>query len=223
MDTLFAALRRAVPKPAPREARRNAWISAETWRLVDERVATRRDPRYCQADRRNLGRKIGRSLARDRKRRTEEAGAAAEDLMKVKPPLTQEAWHRLQGWYKATVDRPPPPSRATLKRVTAERTTLYSRVPPPGDTILVPIKPFAVEEGVPLEADVEWAVKRLRNNRARGLSRMRAEDLTRRQLTAPHHPLELRSSGYRRSGQHCTAGYPPRETPSWSQLNLLCF
>ena len=28
------------------------------------------------------------------------------DLMKAEPPLTQEAWHRLQGWYKATVDRP---------------------------------------------------------------------------------------------------------------------
>ena len=110
VDTLFAALRRAVPKKAPREARRNAWISAETWRLVNERVATRRDPRYCQADRRTLGRKIGRSLARDRKRRTEEAGAALEELMKAEPPLTQEAWHRLQGWYKATVDRPPPPA-----------------------------------------------------------------------------------------------------------------
>ena len=41
MDTLFASLRRAVPKTAPREARRNAWILAETWRLVDEKVATR--------------------------------------------------------------------------------------------------------------------------------------------------------------------------------------
>ena len=110
VDTLFAALRRAVPKKELREARRNAWISAETWRLVDEGVATRRDPRYCQADRRALGRKIKWSLAGDRKRRTEEAGAAVEELMKAEQPLTQEAWHRLQGWYKATVDRPPPPA-----------------------------------------------------------------------------------------------------------------
>ena len=36
-----------------------------------------------------------------------EAGAAVEALMKAEPPLTQEAWHRLQGWYKATADRPP--------------------------------------------------------------------------------------------------------------------
>ena len=91
-----------------------------------------------------------------------------EDLMKADPPLIQEAWHRLQGWYKAAVDRPPPPARATLKRVMAERAKLYSRVPPPGDTIPVTIKPFEVEYGVPTEAEVEWAVKCLRNNRAGG-------------------------------------------------------
>ena len=34
-----------------------------------------------------------------------------------------------------------------------------------------------VEDGVPTEAEVEWAIKRLRNNRAGGPSRMRAEDL----------------------------------------------
>ena len=59
--------------------------------------------------------------------------------MKADPPLIQEAWHRLQGWYKAAVDRPPPPARATLKRVMAEQAKLYSRVPPPGDTIPVTI------------------------------------------------------------------------------------
>ena len=102
---------------------------------------------------------------------------AVEELMKADPPLTQEAWHRLQGWYKATVDRPPPPARVTLARVTAERTTLYSRVPPLGDTILVTIAPFTVEDGVASEAEVEWAVKSQRNNRAGGPSRMQAEDL----------------------------------------------
>ena len=130
-DTLFAALRRAVPKPAPREARQNAWILVETWRLIDERVSTRQDPRCGQADRRRLGKEIRKSLAKDRRRRREEAGAAVEDLMKADLLLIQEAWQRLQGWYKAAVDRPPPPARATLKQVTAERTKLYSRVPPP--------------------------------------------------------------------------------------------
>ena len=91
-----------------------------------------------------------------------------EALMKADPHLIQEAWYRLQGWYKAAVERAPPPARATLKRVTEERVTLYSQVPPPGHSIPVDIEPFAVEDGVPEEGEVEWAVKRLRNNRAGG-------------------------------------------------------
>ena len=75
------------------------------------------------------------------------------------------------------MDRAPPPPRATLKRVTAEQVSLYSRISPPGDNIPVNIEPFAVEDGVPTEAEIEWAVKRLQNNRAGGPSRMRAEDL----------------------------------------------
>ena len=59
-------------------------------------------------------------------------GTEIEAMMKADPPLIQEAWYRLHGWYKVAVDRAPPPARATLKRVTAKRTTLYSRVPPPG-------------------------------------------------------------------------------------------
>ena len=98
-------------------------------------------------------------------------------MVKADPPLIQEAWYRLQGWYKAAVDRAPPPARAMLKGITAEMVALYSRAPPPGDSIPVDIDHFAVEDGVPDEGEIEWAVKRLRNNRARGPSRMRAEDL----------------------------------------------
>ena len=58
-----------------------------------------------------------------------------------------------------------------------EWVTLYSRVPPPGDSIPVDIEPFAVEDGVPEESEVECAVKHLQNNRAGGPSRMREEDL----------------------------------------------
>ena len=107
---------------------------AETWRLIDERVSMRQDPRYGKADRQNLGKEITKRLAQDRQRRTEEAEAEVEALMKADPPLIQEAWHRLQGWYKAAVDRAPPPDQATLKRVTAERAKLYIRVPPPLET-----------------------------------------------------------------------------------------
>ena len=66
--TLFGDLRRAVPKPHMREQHRNAWISNETWKLVDERVSVRRGPRV-QAQLRRLGRAIQASLKGDRRRR----------------------------------------------------------------------------------------------------------------------------------------------------------
>ena len=96
-DQLFAALRRAVPKAQPREARRNDWISESTWRLIDERVSARRDPRYGQAFKQNLGKEVQKSLATYRRRRADEAGAEVEVLVKAEPPLIQEAWYRLQG------------------------------------------------------------------------------------------------------------------------------
>ena len=48
----------------------------------------------------------------------------------------------------------------------------------------VTIESFVVEDGVPTEAEIEWAVKRLRNNRAGGPSRMQAEDLKGRLVVA---------------------------------------
>ena len=109
-DQLFAALRRAVPKAQPREARRNAWISEKTWRLIDERVSAHRDPRYGQAFTRRIGKAVKKSLAADRKQRADEAGAEVEALVKADPPLINEVWYRIQGWYKAALDRTPPPA-----------------------------------------------------------------------------------------------------------------
>ena len=71
-------------------------------------------------------------MAADRKRRADKAGAEVEALVKADPPLIQEARYRIQGCYKAAVDRTPPPAQVTLERITAERVTLYSRVPPLG-------------------------------------------------------------------------------------------
>ena len=107
-DDIFAALRRAVPKPNMRERRMNDWISEDTWRLVDKRVSARRGTRL-QARIRRLSREIVASLKRDRKRRAETGGEEVETLFGAYPPNPQEALRRLKGWYKAAVDRAPPP------------------------------------------------------------------------------------------------------------------
>ena len=73
------------------EQHRNAWISDETWKLVDERVSMRREPR-AQTRMRRLGRSIKASLKGDRRRRVEEAGKAVEALLGEDPPNAKEAW-----------------------------------------------------------------------------------------------------------------------------------
>ena len=128
--TIFATLWRAVPKPWAWEAQKNAWILEITWRLIDERVSTRRDLAKYQALIRRLSRDIRESLRTDRKRREEEAGSEVGALLGSDPPLHLEAWHRIKGLYKAAVDHAPPPARVTLKRITAESLELYSYVPP---------------------------------------------------------------------------------------------
>ena len=109
-EKVFAALRRSVPKTRAREARRNKWISTETWSLVDERVSARQDPAKGKAIKRRLGRPIKASLVADRIWRADEVGAEVEALVGADPPLIQKAWHRIQGWYKAGVDRALPPA-----------------------------------------------------------------------------------------------------------------
>ena len=83
----------------PREQHRNAWISEETWKLLDERVTMRRKPR-ARTEMRSLGRAIQASLKGDRRRRVEEAGSAVEALLKEDPPNAKEVWRRMKGWYQ---------------------------------------------------------------------------------------------------------------------------
>ena len=63
--------------------------------------------------------------------------------------------------------------------ITTERVELYSYVPPPGTDIPISVEPSLMENLVPTEDEIEWAVKRLRNHRSRGTSGMRAEHLKR--------------------------------------------
>ena len=56
---------------------------------------------------------------------------------------------------------------------------MYIHVPPPGDNIPVAIQYCMVKDLVPEEGEIEWAVKRLRNNRSGGASRMQAEYIKR--------------------------------------------
>ena len=162
-----------VPEPHARGHRKNEWISEEMWRLVNERVSARRGTRV-QARIRRLIREIAASLKGDRKRRVDIAGEEVETLLGADPPKPKEDCRHLKGWYKAVVNRAPPPARATLERITVERVDLYSYVPSPGENIPVTIKMVEVDDSVSTEDKIEEAVKKLRRNRSRRPSGMRA-------------------------------------------------
>ena len=93
------------------------------------------------------------------------------------PPLHREDWHRLKGWYQAAVNHTPPPALVTLERITSERVNLYSYITPLGENIPISVEPFLVDDSVPTEEEIDWAVPRLRNNGSGGPSGMRAEHL----------------------------------------------
>ena len=61
-DKLFTELRRAVPKPDKQAPHQKSWISADTWRLVNKRVSTRRESGRDQRRLRKSGRTIQASL-----------------------------------------------------------------------------------------------------------------------------------------------------------------
>ena len=84
-DGIFAALRRAVPKPHRRDRHKNEWISEKTWRLVDKRVSVQRGMGVHTRIWR-LGRAIRTSLQGDRKRRVETAVQEVETLLEEDPP-----------------------------------------------------------------------------------------------------------------------------------------
>ena len=91
-----------------------------------------------------------------------------EALLGEDPPNAKEAWRRMKGWYRAAANRGPPPARATLERITAERVELYNPVPSPGDNIPVNVKPSEINNSVPTEDEIAEAVTKLRRNRSGG-------------------------------------------------------
>ena len=93
----------------------------------------------------------------------------------------------------------------------AERVALYSYVPPLGGNISVTIQPSLVDDSVPEEGEMQWDVKRLHNNRSRGLSRMRAEHI-KRWLTAERKAEKKESTAEGENRATATETGDPKDT-----------
>ena len=116
LDSLFQAIEDSVPRGGrQRSGPRRAWISENSWKLVDARSCLRHSLTYTQAEYRRLGRLLKASLKEDRRQRCAKAGAAA--LAAYEVGEAQEAWRIVAAWYRDAAGRPPKPARQALQQV----------------------------------------------------------------------------------------------------------
>ena len=93
-----------------------------------------------------------------------------KDLLTSEPPLHKEAWYHMKGWYNFAASRVSLPVQLNIERITAERVTLHHHIPPMGDNIPIYVDPFLLDGLVPMEVNIKWAVRRLRDKRSGGPS-----------------------------------------------------
>jgi len=140
-----------------------------------KRCRLRRDKHHSRQQARVLTRQITRSLKQDRKERIAAAGAEIEACLENHD--LQGAWNIARRWYRFAGDRPSLPTRANMPALTQTTIDLY-RAQPPADTGIpnvVPRRP--VDDSVPQEAEIAAAVRRLRRNKAPGISKMTSNHL----------------------------------------------
>ena len=124
---------------------------------------------------RRLGRKISQSFAQDRKDRAAKAAGEIEAALGLGD--IKESFNIAKRWYRAAEDRALKPCYESMAKQTAEREELYRKVIPPGDPIPINVDPYEVQDEVPGDMEIRAKVKDLRNGRAGGASKMRAEDI----------------------------------------------
>ena len=107
----------------------------------------------------------------------EGAREEVERMLVTYPPLHQENWRQMKGWYQPAVDCASPPAWVTLERIPEEWVDLYCHVSSPGENIPISVEPFPVEDLVTTEDEIVWEVKRMRNHRSGGTAVIRDEHL----------------------------------------------
>ena len=122
---LFADLCKSNPKPPTWDVHRNGRILEATWKLVNMRVAVRRNPTWERAEIQRLGHQIKSILKAYHKQRVKTDGTTIKYLLKYNPLMVKEAWIQMNLWYKAVTEHALLPVLVTTKQVTVERVTLY--------------------------------------------------------------------------------------------------
>jgi hypothetical protein len=83
----------------------------------------------------------------------------------------------LKGWYRLAEDQPPPACPETMVKQMAECVELYVRAPPMGMALPYNFLHFKISNDMPTDSEMHTVVRRLKNRRATGATRMRAKHI----------------------------------------------
>ena len=76
-------------------------------------------------------------------------------LLNLDSPLVKEEWHGIKGWYKEANGHAIMYACIKIKRIMADWVALYKRLPTPGENTPVSVYPFAVDDSILEEEDIE--------------------------------------------------------------------
>ena len=67
----------------------------------------------------------------------------------------------MQVCHKDLPDHPPTSERVSISTMMADRFELYRHAPPPGQPINTRVQPLLVDESIPEDEEIAWAVRRI--------------------------------------------------------------
>lgn len=159
------------PKAKTKEVVRPNWISESTWGLIRRKVTLRslRGTVARRAERQRLKRAIKEGLGTDREARLTKAATEIEEAMEKD---TQLGYRLLARWYKRREGKGIKLSPMAMGRIEQEYGALYAKpAAPTGEMIplgRVRRQQFRVPDGIPDDAEIRAAAKRLRRGKAPG-------------------------------------------------------
>ena len=177
VDKLYKELVDAQEKPVQQEkGTKAAWIAEDTWRLIRQRKNAR--GKDAAGRKRHLKRKIQRYLARDRKRRADDAATAVEKAFNERDH--KAGFQTLQKWYKHSHGVNLPMSYKSMADTSNEWTDLYSDRPPQNPMFsLADVErlDFQMDDGVFTKDEIREVAKRLKSGKAPGPTGLKADTI----------------------------------------------
>ena len=103
------------------------------------------------------------------------AGEEIEELMSN--DKLREAWGKTKRWYQESKVHRVPPTSEQLEQTATLQEDFYTQRPTEGESIPILVQPVSIADGPPGVREIAAAVRKIRSDRARGPSGMKAEHL----------------------------------------------